>query len=489
MFKHGWTNYLQHAWPADELKPVSCQGVNTQGGYMLTLVDAADMLAIMGETTLFRQAVSLMEQSLTFDLNKTVSVFETNIRMLGGLLSAHILATRLLPDYSGTLLRLATDLGDRLMRAFGTPTGIPYGSVNLRYGAHINVLTGTWTEQTSGIAGSLDSFYEYLFKTYLVFHDDNFYAMFASAYHAVEQHGTRSGWHFPIDMFTGGVHRAEYYSLQAFWPGLQVLYGDLRKAVASVTQIAHLHYWLPFLPESIDVIDRQHTENRGYPLRPEAVESLYMAYRAVKDHGLLNLAYALVDRLYRHTQTPCGFSGVEDVSTMALSDHMDSFFLSETLKYLYLMFDDDNFLNRKEMHWVFTTEAHPLPILVNNQQRKRRNHAISNLPLRRRPSEPFFGSTSSRCRAGPSSPILQGRDKPVCAPLRRPPRPKPQAKAPEVTLSDTCSACEWRYVTGALAWTRGRSWEDVDVAGNVSADGTLFLRDWGHFDRAVDLNS
>lgn len=54
---------------------------------------------------------------------------------VGGLLSMHALLTRnsaIMPNYSGGLLRLATDLGDRLLPAFNTPTGIPLSWVNLR---------------------------------------------------------------------------------------------------------------------------------------------------------------------------------------------------------------------------------------------------------------------------------------------------------------------------------------------------------------------
>lgn len=72
-------------------------------------------------------------------LNKTVSVFETTIRVLGGLLSAHLIASdhttgMKIASYENQLLDLAEDLARRLLPAFDTPTGIPFGSVNLLYG-------------------------------------------------------------------------------------------------------------------------------------------------------------------------------------------------------------------------------------------------------------------------------------------------------------------------------------------------------------------
>jgi len=75
--------------------------------------------------------------------NKTVSVFETNIRILGGLLSAHLIASDYatgmrIQSYDDQLLHLAADLAQRLLPAFDTPTGIPFGSINLKYGVDEN---------------------------------------------------------------------------------------------------------------------------------------------------------------------------------------------------------------------------------------------------------------------------------------------------------------------------------------------------------------
>jgi ER degradation enhancer, mannosidase alpha-like 1 len=79
---------------------------------------------------------------VTFDQDSTVQVFEATIRVLGGLLSAHLLLndTKVfpeagLPDYDNELLELAVDLADRFTDAFmGTATGIPHPRINLRYG-------------------------------------------------------------------------------------------------------------------------------------------------------------------------------------------------------------------------------------------------------------------------------------------------------------------------------------------------------------------
>ena len=123
----------------------------------MTLVDALDTLYLLENYTEFDRAVAEVAVKVDLALNRNVSVFETNIRILGGLISAHIFATTREelraaaagaaggvegggakggggPRYSGAMLEMAVDLGERLLPAFDTPTGIPYGTVNLLHG-------------------------------------------------------------------------------------------------------------------------------------------------------------------------------------------------------------------------------------------------------------------------------------------------------------------------------------------------------------------
>ena len=94
MFQHAYNSYLEHAFPYDELRPLSCDGVDTWGSYSLTLIDALDTLAVMGNYTEFQRVYAIIEQRKNFDANINVSVFETNIRIVGGLLAAHLVARR-----------------------------------------------------------------------------------------------------------------------------------------------------------------------------------------------------------------------------------------------------------------------------------------------------------------------------------------------------------------------------------------------------------
>lgn len=92
MFQHAYDSYLHYAYPYDELRPLSCDGMDTWGSYSLTLIDALDTLAIMGNYTEFNRVVEVILKTQDFDTDINVSVFETNIRIIGGLLSAHLLS-------------------------------------------------------------------------------------------------------------------------------------------------------------------------------------------------------------------------------------------------------------------------------------------------------------------------------------------------------------------------------------------------------------
>lgn len=139
MFLHGYLSYMTAAYPLDELHPLACSGYDSWGHCSLTLIDSLDTLLVMGFEDEFVRVIGILLNTLDFNRDLNVSVFETNIRVLGGLLSAYLLsATKEPPILSelqlSRLLNLVCDLGKRLLPAFDTITGIPYGTVNLRHG-------------------------------------------------------------------------------------------------------------------------------------------------------------------------------------------------------------------------------------------------------------------------------------------------------------------------------------------------------------------
>lgn len=426
MFYHAFDGYMEHAFPRDELRPLSCEGEDTLGGYALTLIDSLDMLALLGDRERFTSSVEWIGKSLRFDTNKTVSVFETTIRVLGGLLSAHLIASDYatgmrIPSYDNQLLDLAEDLARRMLPAFDTPTGIPFGSVNLLHGvdeheskitstagggtltlefgvlsrltnnpmfeqitknavrglwarrsrlnlvgAHINVFTGEWTQKDAGIGTSIDSFYEYLLKAYLLFGDEEYLFIFQEAYAAAMQYLFNDPWYVEVNMDSAAIVWPLFNSLQAFWPGLQVLAGDIDPAIR--THAAFISVWrrYGFTPEGFNLatLSVQHGQ-KSYPLRPELIESTYWLYKATRDPRYLDAGRDMVASLQYGARCPCGYCHITDVEFHKKEDHMESFFLAETVKYLWLLFDlasgSDNLVENGPYKYIFSTEGHLLP--------------------------------------------------------------------------------------------------------------------------------
>ncbi|KAI1882501.1 hypothetical protein AGOR_G00251410 [Albula goreensis] len=126
-FRHAWKGYKEFAWGHDELKPVS-KSYGEWFGLGLTLIDALDTMWILGLKEEFAEARKWVETELSFSKNVDVNLFESTIRIMGGLISTYHLTGDAL------FFEKAKDLGSRLMPAFNTPSKIPYSDVNLGKG-------------------------------------------------------------------------------------------------------------------------------------------------------------------------------------------------------------------------------------------------------------------------------------------------------------------------------------------------------------------
>ena len=430
-FTHAYDAYMKHAYPLDELTPLSCGGSDAfYGGVSLTLIDALDALVVFGNRSEFARAAALVAAIPNFDRDVSVSVFETNIRAVGALLAGHTLAAdeslALLPPGASwiaeRLLELAIDLGTRLLPAFDTPTGIPYGSINLRrgvargetsvtctsgagtfllefgmlsrlsgdpafenaarramraifarrskrglLGAHIDARSGAWTQLDSGIGSFIDSTFEYLIKAYVLFGEEEDLVMFLATYRAVLKHLKVGPWYIEANMRSGNWSWPHFSSLQGFWPGMQVLWGDVRMAAESLRAFWTLWTRYGFVPERFDLSQGEIAgpagNNAAYALRPELIESAMHLYQATRDPFWLMVGRDFLTALLASSKVPCGFATVEDVRDHELRDIMESFFLAETLKYAFLLFDPEHFLHKSD--YLYTTEGHLLrPVLT-----------------------------------------------------------------------------------------------------------------------------
>jgi mannosidase alpha-like ER degradation enhancer 2 len=373
----------------------------------MTPVDAFDTMLMMGLKEDTEQAKQLILSRLTFDVDAEVQAFEVVIRLLGGLLSAYEI------DGDQRFLALAKDLGDRLMPIFDSPTGLPFRYVHLQTGAvrdsvnnpaeigtlllefgvlsrhthnpvyaqearraidvlysrrssielvgtWIDVISGDWTNTSSHVGGAIDSYYEYLLKGSILFNDTTLRRMYDVHMAAVNRFvaDTIRGelWYGRVDIHTGTRLSRRYGALEAFMPGMLLLGGDTARAKALQSSGARMWNLHGIEPEALDY-GTMSVVHSGYPLRPEIIESAYYLWRATGDPVYRQMGETFYRDLVRHCRTDAGFAHLKNVMTKEKEDAMESFFLAETLKYLYLLFAEPSAFDL-EAH-VFNTEAHP----------------------------------------------------------------------------------------------------------------------------------
>ncbi|KAJ7401076.1 ER degradation-enhancing alpha-mannosidase-like protein 3 [Pitangus sulphuratus] len=380
MFDHAYSNYMEHAYPADELMPLTCRGrVRGQepsrgdvddalGKFSLTLIDTLDTLVVLNKTKEFEEAVKKVIKDVNLDNDIVVSVFETNIRVLGGLLGGHSVAIMLkekgeyMQWYNGELLHMAKELGYKLLPAFNTTSGLPYPreyarkaldfiwekrqrSSNL-VGVTINIHTGDWVRKDSGVGAGIDSYYEYLLKAYVLLGDDSFLERFNTHYDAIMRYISQPPLLLDVHIHKPMLNARTWMdSLLAFFPGLQVLKGDIRPAIETHEMLYQVIKKHNFLPE------------------------------ATGDPYYLEVGKTLIENLNKYARVPCGFAAMKDVRTGSHEDRMDSFFLAEMFKYLYLLFADKEDMIFDIEDYIFTTEAHLLPLWLSttNQTVSKKN--------------------------------------------------------------------------------------------------------------------
>lgn len=408
-FVYAWDAYKKYAWGHDELNPVTRTAHDWyQVPLLMTAVDSLDTMIIMGLTDEADQTREFITKNLSFNQDIYVKNFEITIRMLGGLLSSYQLTG------DQRLLDLAQELGTRLLPAFNSPTGMPYMYVNLKtgqtrgaesnpaeigtlllefgtlskltgkpifydkakravtelysrrsklglVGSAINVETGQWTNTVSHIGGGIDSYYEYLLKCKILFGDKDCERMWKSSVQAVNKRladNTKSGlWYGQVDMNTGKRVSTHFEALAAFFPAVLARDGDEDRAKRLEESAYKMWTTFGVEPDEIDYSTMKIVAPE-YPLRPEIIESAYYLYFYTKDTRYQDMAATFLAGLVRCCKVDAGYAALKNVETREKSDRMQSYFLAETLKYLYLLYAPRETLDLNRV--VFNTEAHPL---------------------------------------------------------------------------------------------------------------------------------
>lgn len=408
-FMHAWNGYKKYAWNHDDLKPLSKSYRDWYGDTLLmTPVDSLDSLYLLGFKKEADETRKFITANLSFDKDLDVQNFEITIRILGGLLSSYQMTG------DKKLLALADDLGTRLLPAFNSPTGMPYRYVNLKtgktkdpisnpaetgtlliefgtlakltnkpiyyekakkalvetynrrskiglVGENINVETGEWTNADSHVSGGIDSYYEYLLKCAILFDDKECKKMWEDSivsinkYLADEVRGEL--WYGHADMNSGKRGAPTYGALDAFFPAVLAMGGDLDKAKR--LQDSGYKMWTKhgIEPEVYDY-QKQEATYPGYQLRPEIVESAYYLYHYTKDEKYVEMGKTFFEDTVKYCRTDVAYTGLKSVVTKEKNDYMHSFFFAETLKYYYLLFSPPKTLDFNKT--IFNTEAHPI---------------------------------------------------------------------------------------------------------------------------------
>lgn len=446
MMQHAWTGYANHAWGSNELRPISKSGHSASifgaSSSGATIVDALDTLYIMDMKEEFEHARKWVAMSLSFNHASDVSVFETTIRFLGGLLSAYA--------FSGeeVFKVKAKEVGDKLLPAFNSPTGIPWAMVNFASGSghnwgwasggcsilaefgtmhlefvylskitgdpiyakkvnrvrevldqidkpnglypnYLNPRSGVWGSQHVSLGALGDSFYEYLIKSWVMSGQTDNVArrMYDKAVEAIERmlvkRSSPSNLTYIAEYKFGRLeHKMDH--LACFTAGMFALgakgsrnekhFINLGGEIANTCHESYRKTATGIGPEAFrfegphEAVGLRSNE-RYYILRPEVIEAYFYMWRYTHDQKYREWAWEAAQNIEKYCRVGVGYCGIRDVATTAVShdDVQQSFFLAETLKYLYLIFSEDSLIPLD--HWVFNTEAHPLPIIGKMQSR------------------------------------------------------------------------------------------------------------------------
>jgi mannosyl-oligosaccharide alpha-1,2-mannosidase len=390
-----WRNYVELAFGHDQIKPVSggAEEFFLPGGpgLGLSIVEALDTLYLMGLDAEIEAGVRWIEKNLHFDIDGEVQVFETNIRMVGGLLSGW-LATR-----NRHLLDLARDLTDRLLPAFlKSPTGIPYRFVNLRTGAvrdattfpaelgtyisefgtlsravsdpryydvakkaakacfdrrsaidlvadTIDAETGKWLSRRATIGPPSDSYFEYLYGSWRLFADADFrrwYDVHAGAIlkHQAERVDGRL-WFAQVDFETGARLDRRQSELASFYAGLLAKAGDHVHASDYLASWTDVQARFDVLPEGFDYGTFQATRASN-ELRPEFADSCLALYVHGGGEPYRRLARIHYENMKRTSRARFGYTIIDDITArpMRQGDLCPGYWWAEQMKYFWLAF-------------------------------------------------------------------------------------------------------------------------------------------------------
>lgn len=389
-----WGQYRARAWGKDQIMPVSggFESFSIKGKHLgLSLVEALDTLWVMELDAEFADGLEWVKTSLDFDVDGEVSVFETIIRLVGGLLSAWHASG------DAAVLAKAKDLADRLLPAFtASPLGLPHRYINLRTGAlrgretnpaeigscitefgtlsratgdsrymdaakkalvsmyqrrspldlladKIDCITGEWRSRRATIGPPADSYYEYLWDAWDLFGDADCLAMYRTLTAAILKHqrAERDGalWFVDVDFETGARINWVQDELSSFYGGLLAQSGDRAAGEAYTLAWAGVQKRFGILPEGYDPETGKATLLTN-DLRPELADAAFNHWLLDRDERWRHMVADHYRSMKRWNGAPFGYAVMADVAAKKQGDHCPGYWWSEQMKYYWLIFAD-----------------------------------------------------------------------------------------------------------------------------------------------------
>lgn len=261
----------------------------------------------------------------------------------------------------------------------------PLRTRNGLYPYMLDPSTGKYFNEQVLFGANADSFYEYLLKTWIQSgsKDNEMQDWFIQTIDSVMEYlikTTSDGFYYTtgkygnftdhymdhVSCFAGG-----FFALAAkssIYPNSSMSLLSFAKELTRTCREMYVTSKTGLGPEKMNFSPLMHEVepfygvDRSYKLRPEVVESYFYLWRIMHEQKYRNWAWDVVQAIEKYCRTPFGYAGLQDVydEDPEFDGVQQSFFLAETLKYLYLTFSNDSVLDLNK--YVFNTEAHPLPI-------------------------------------------------------------------------------------------------------------------------------
>jgi len=249
------------------------------------------------------------------------------------------------------------------------------------YSVYINPHNGEFSRAHVTLGALGDSFYEYLLKMYILTNkqEPKYQHMYEEAMDAViselVRQSTPSNLTYIAESVNGGlVHKMDHlvcfagamFALGAYHNATDRVAEHMRLG-KEITRTCHEFYKRQATGLSPELVKFDSGKDfypgaKHYILRPETVESYYVLYWITEDSTYQDWGWEAFQAIEKYCKTAEGYAGVRDVTstTTTTDDLQQSFFMAETLKYLYLLFSPREILSLDE--YVFNTEAHPIKI-------------------------------------------------------------------------------------------------------------------------------